>query len=384
MKIPEKRKNIFWLMVFAAALLACALNIGKIIDIIKLILRAASPILAGLAIAFVLNVPLKLFENNIFCFIKKKGGAVALRICRYVSLVLTFVLVLGILFASLYFLIPQLISTVQTLISNSATFGENITAWLKKILSQMNVSETAIENMQLDWGMFVERLIGIIQASAAKLASYATNLTTSLLATLFDAVLAVVISIYVLMNKEKIKRFFVRFSQAFVPTKHQEEFFRIARLTNTMFSGFVRGQLLEAMILGMLCFAGMVLFKFPYATIISIFVTILALFPIVGSFISAGIGVFLMLTVSPIKALLFLIFILVLQQLEGNFIYPKVVGRTIGIPGVIIVSVVVLCGSLFGIMGILIGIPLSSVLYILLKEAINKRLEKQFMNENPS
>jgi predicted PurR-regulated permease PerM len=134
----------------------------------------------------------------------------------------------------------------------------------------------------------------------------------------------------------------------------------------------------------MLCFAGMVLFKFPYATIISIFVTILALFPIVGSFISAGIGVFLMLTVSPIKALLFLIFILVLQQLEGNFIYPKVVGRTIGIPGVIIVSVVVLCGSLFGIMGILIGIPLSSVLYILLKEAINKRLEKQFMNENPS
>ncbi|NLB61174.1 MAG: AI-2E family transporter [Clostridiales bacterium] len=384
MKIPERRKGIIWLMVLAAILLACALHISQLFALIKLIFRAASPIIAGIGIAFVLNVPLKLFENNIFGFIKKKGGDAPKKICRYVSLLLTFILVLGIIFAALAILIPQLITTVQTLIANSSTFGENVTTWLKKVLTEMNISPAAIENMQLDWGMFVERIIGIIQASAAKLASYVTNLTTSVLGTLFDIVLSIVISIYILVNKEHVKRFAIRFSQAFVPIKHQEEFFRVSRLTNTMFSGFVRGQLLEAIILGMLCFVGMVAFKFPYATIISIFVTIFALFPIVGSFISAGIGVFLMLTVSPLKALLFFIFILVLQQLENNLIYPKVVGRTIGIPGVIIVSIVVFAGSLFGLMGILIGIPLSSVIYVLLKEAIEKRLEKQLVNENPS
>ena len=203
------------------------------------------------------------------------------------------------------------------------------------------------------------------------------GVTTSIFSAAVNFVLALVFSLYVLAQKETLSRQVTKTMRALLPEKKAAWLMDLAALTNKTFSNFITGQLTEAVILGSLCFVGMVLFKMPYASVVSVLIGFTALIPIFGAFIGIIIGAFLILLISPVKAFWFVIFILVLQQIEGNLIYPRVVGKSVGLPGIWVLAAVTVGGNAFGLVGMLLSVPVCSVLYALLRQLVHGRLEKK-------
>ena len=190
-------------------------------------------------------------------------------------------------------------------------------------------------------------------------------------------VFSVIIAVYVLAQKERIGRFAHRCVEAFLPRRLSGNVSRICTMAADTFSSFIGGQLMDSCILGLLCFVGMMIFRFPYAYVISVVIGVTSLVPLVGAFVGIVIGALLILTIDPIKALLFIVFVLVLQQIEGNLIYPKVVGKAVGLPGVIVLSAVLVGGNIAGILGSICAVPVSAILYTMLREAVNSRLSRR-------
>jgi predicted PurR-regulated permease PerM len=207
------------------------------------------------------------------------------------------------------------------------------------------------------------------------------GITSSILGGLFDGVLGVSFSIYILAEKEMLTRWAKKIVYAYLKEEKADKIVGFAKLTSQTFTNFITGQFIEAVIIGVLCFIGMSILRMPYASIISVLVGATALIPILGAYIGTIIGAFLILLVSPIKALIFVLFIIVLQQLEGNLIYPKVVGKSIGIPGILVLAAVTIGAKLFGVAGMLIGVPACAVIYCLLRESIGKRLHENKLIE---
>ena len=210
------------------------------------------------------------------------------------------------------------------------------------------------------------------------------NITTSIVAAMVDIVLGIVFAVYLLSQKEKLGKQAKKSTRAILGDERSKRFLDITSLANKVFTKFVTGQVTEACIIGVLCFIGMLIFRMPYAAIISVLVGFTALIPIFGAFIGTGIGAFLILLESPIKAIWFVLFIIVLQQLEGNLIYPRVVGKSVGLPPIWVLAAVTIGGGLFGIPGMLFGVPVCSVMYVLFKEFVNKQNNQKVKQENKS
>ena len=333
-----------------------------------------SPFVIGSILAFILNVPMRAIERQL-------KGIEKAPLRRAASILLTFVAFALVIAGVFGLLIPQIGETVQTLIPKLTEFFLRIEAQVMQFLNenpemlQWVYANTGIENF--DWSGIIERAMTVLKNSVTVIASGAFSAVGSVAGAIVDAVVGLVFALYCLANKEVLARQGRKLLYALVPEHAGDETIRVMRLTNSTFSNFISGQCLEAVILGCLFAVAMAILKMPYISLISVLIGVTALVPLVGAFIGCVLGAFFILVNDPVQALIFLVMFLVLQQIEGNLIYPKVVGNSIGLPGMWVLVAVTIGGDLMGIGGMLIMIPISSVLYALLREFANKRVTER-------
>ena len=371
MELNSKNIKKILLIIFLGALIFSAVqNLGLVYGAIKSVIRVFSPVITALCIAFVLNVLLTALETKAFKFWDKAKKPWVLKLKRPVCLVLTYLIALGALSVLILVIIPDIIETITYLAEKMPSFVVSVKDWIDGLLDRFNIEQNAIPNIKINWKSAANSIITWISGSSEKIVDSAVNITTSVFSGVINTIFSLVISVYVLAQKEKIGGFVKRTINAFISQKVSGFIYHISSKTSDYFSRFIGGQFLEALILGCLCFIGMSLFGFPNALIISVLIAVTALVPIVGATVGVIVGFLLIVITSPIKAILFVVFFLVLQQIEGNLIYPRVVGKAVGLPGVLVVSAVMVGGNIGGVVGTLIAVPTVAVLYALLREMI--------------
>ena len=361
------KKNIILIITYIALIIFVLVNFEKILSILGYIINMFSPFIFGAIVAFVLNVLVNFIERKLFGKVKKKTW---LKIKRPLSIAISVVLVIFIIVFIMNLLIPQLKNSVSLFTDSLPTYKEDII----NIMNKFNLEETTIKKVSDYLDNFGRVITDYIKGNSKDVITVTTEVATSLIAIISKAVIAIVFAIYIIAQKETLKRQFNKLMSAYLKPRTVNRINKYASMANTTFSNFVTGQCLEALIFGSLCFLGMLILRLPYATTIAVLLGFTALIPVFGAFIGTFLGAFLILMISPIKAIIFVVFILVLQQIEGNLIYPKVVGKSVGLPGIWVLLSVTIGASVGGILGMLIATPLCSLLYILLRQAVNDRI----------
>lgn len=331
-----------------------------------------SPFIVGAALAFVLNVPMRAIERLLKGIEKPK-------LRRAAALLLTLIAVALVVTGVIWLLVPQLIETVESLIATLPRFFERTKDLVKDFLDRNpQIMTWLLENTDfasINWGDLVQKAISWISGGLDTILTQTIATVINLGNGIFNAVLSLVFGLYCLSRKEILARQGRRILYAFLPEKFCDETIRIFRMTNSTFSNFISGQCLEALILGLMFALSMTIFQMPYMPLVSVVIAVTALVPIVGAFVGCIVGAFFILVDNPLQAVWFVVMFLVLQQIEGNIIYPRVVGTSIGLPGMWVLVAVAVGGDLMGVGGMLLMIPVVSVLYALTREITNKRLE---------
>lgn len=367
-------KKIRWLIVFTVAVVVIGWNYRSVFGLALRLLGFFTPFLLGGVMAFILNVPMRRIEPLL-------PGKEESRLRRPLSLVLTLILVFGILVLVTFVVMPQLLGTLLSLQNSIPLFLAGVQEEAERLFAQNPGIVTFINSIQIDWKSFLEGVISFLSNGAGTVLSSTVSAAVSIVSGVTTFGIALVFAVYILLQKEILSRQFKKLMEAFLPEKITKRLLKILGLANHTFSNFLTGQCLEAVILGTMFFVTLAVFKLPYALLIGVLIAFTALIPMFGAFIGCAIGAFLMLMVKPLDALIFVIIFFVLQQIEGNLIYPHVVGNSVGLPSIWVLVAVTIGGSAMGIVGMLIFIPLCSVLYALLKEAANERIRKRRRQE---
>lgn len=364
-------KKIMLLILYTVIVLALALQFEKALGVIGWGVRLIIPFLCGAAIAFILNVPMRFIENRLSEKRVKKHR-------RPLSLILALLfvaLILGIVF---FLVVPQITDTLVSLKDLVPQFFMNMQGLLEQKFSEYPEIVEIINNvnLQIDWKDTFEKIADFVTTGAGTVLSSTLTAAMSIASGITTFGIAFIFAIYILLQKENLARQFKKLFYAYFPERAVNEFVRICRMAEQTFSKFLAGQCTEAVILGTMFFITLSLFRLPYALLIGVLIAFTALIPIFGAFIGCAVGIFLTLVVSPIQAVWFTIIFFVLQQLEGNLIYPHVVGNSVGLPSIWVLAAVSVGGSMMGVVGMLIFIPLCSVIYALLREDVNRRLKR--------
>lgn len=369
----ENMIRMMQLILFTVVVLAAALNYNRVILLLARGIGLLFPFLLGAAVAFVLNVPMRFLERHIHF---KENSRLKRPVCMVIAIVLVFT-VLGVV---ILLVVPEITRTVRTVAEQIPVFFSHLQQWANVIFVQYPELLESINRASIDWGKMVEELAGFIHAGAGDLLSSTMTAAGAIVSGITSVFIGFVFAVYILLQKEVLCRQFKKLIQAFLPAR-AEAVFRVAALTERTFSKFLAGQCVEAVILGTMFFLVLTFCRLPYALLIGVLIAFTALIPVFGAFIGWFIGAFLMLMVNPLQALIFSVIFLILQQIEGNLIYPHVVGNSVGLPSIWVLAAVTLGGSMMGILGMLIFIPLCSVAYTLLKEKVNRNLERQAKRE---
>ncbi|MGN0451109.1 MAG: AI-2E family transporter [Acutalibacteraceae bacterium] len=366
-------KKILLIILLGSCIFTAAQNYDRLFSFIGRILSVASPVITALCIAFVLNVLLNALENKAFRFMDNSKKALVRKAKRPLCLALTYLIAFGLIILLIAFIIPDIADTFIYLAEKLPSFMTEARVWIEDLLEKFNLSQSLIPNIKIDWSAAANTIKDFALGYSQTIFGSAVSFTTSFASAVYNTVFSIMISAYILACKERIGRFTVRLIDAFAPKKAAKAIYHFSSTTYDYFSKFIGGQLTESVILGTLFYIGMTIFRFPNAAIISLFICVTSLVPIVGATVGVIIGFLLILITDPIKALLFIVFFFVIQQIEGTFIYPRVVGKSVGLPGVIVICAVLVGGNLGGIVGALISVPTSAVLFALVKEAVAKR-----------
>lgn len=366
-------KKILLIILLGSCIFTAVQNYDRLFSFIGRILSVASPVITALCIAFVLNVLLNALENKAFRFMDDSKKALVRRAKRPLCLALTYLIAFGLIVLLIAFIIPDIADTFIYLAEKLPSFMTEARNWIEDILEKFNLSQSLIPNIKIDWSAAANAIKDYAIGYSQAIFGSAVSFTTSFASGVYNTVFSIMISAYILACKERIGRFTVRCIDAFAPKKAAKAIYHFSSTTYDYFSKFIGGQLTESVILGTLFYIGMTIFRFPNAAIISLFICVTSLVPIVGATVGVIVGFMLILITDPIKALLFIVFFFVIQQIEGTFIYPRVVGKSVGLPGVIVICAVLVGGNLGGIVGALISVPTSAVLFALIKEAVAKR-----------
>lgn len=373
------------LILFAGAIILGVMYSKEVLAAGKLLLGMLSPFLIGAAMAFVLNLPTGFIERKIFGKWKEQKYT---GIKRGLSIVLALVFVVALLVFAVLMVAPQLTATLKELGTVIPNYFRGVIAKLEVLASQYpewKDALVALQELSIDWNSVITYVTGFLKDGLGNVLSSTVGFAGSLAGAVFDGIIAFVFAIYILSGKEKLGMQAKKLLHAYLPEKVYEKTMKVLTLCNHNFAKFISGQCLEAVILGLMFVVCMTIFGMPYAVLVGVLIAFTALIPIVGAFIGCAVGAFLILMVSPVKALVFIIMFLVLQQLEGNLIYPKVVGNSVGLPAIWVLVAVSLGGSMFGVVGMLIFIPLMSTLYALLKENVtNRNNKKGFILQEPA
>lgn len=377
MEISKETKRHLMQVIAFAILLYCGIqNFGVVVAAFRFVMGISMPFLMGGVIAFILNVPMKKIEKHLFVKNKKME-----KFKRPLAYVLTLVCVIGVLVLAMVVVIPELGNTITMLAEQIPVAAKGAQRWFAELPEKWPALAPAIEELDLDWYSLSSSAVSFVQELASGVVSSGVGFFSSVVSGVTSFAIGFVFSIYVLFQKEKLSSQIKQILYAVFSDKVTEKLLSVTRLSNQVFSSFLSGQCLEAVILGTMFVIAMSIFRMPYAMLVGIVIAITALIPIFGAFIGCIIGMFLIVMVNPIQALWFLVLFLVLQQVEGNLIYPHVVGGSIGLPSIWVLVAVTVGGNLFGIAGILLFIPLCSVLYALFRTFVKKRLAEREVPE---
>ena len=363
-------KKIRGLIVFAVIVVVAGWNYRSLFALAMRLIGFVSPFLLGGVMAFILNVPMRRIEKMLP--VKEES-----RLRRPLSLCLTLVFVVGVLLLVIFVVMPQLFETILSLQNSIPAFLASVKEEAERLFAQNPEIADYINSIQIDWKAFLEGVVGFLSTGAGSVLSSTVSAAMSIINGVTTFVIALVFAIYILLQKETLSRQFQKLMKAFLPEAVMVRTLEILRLVSETFSNFLTGQCMEAVILGSMFFLTLSVFRLPYGLLIGVLIAFTALIPMFGAFIGCAIGAFLMLMVKPLDAVIFLIIFFVLQQVEGNFIYPHVVGNSVGLPSIWVLVAVTIGGSAMGIVGMLVFIPLCSVVYAILREIVNGRLEKK-------
>lgn len=332
---------------------------------------AARPLFWGCVIAYVVNIPMNFFERLMES--RAKNEAVR-KLARPVCMVLAFLCILLIAVLIVQMIVPELIGCLQILLKELPGVLDSISRWIEENLqdSMLLAGQTSLfQGGETDWQEMLTKVVNILINGIGGVMGAATSIISTVFSTVVTLTVGLVFAIYLLLGKEKLSGQFRRLSARYLPKKVTEKFYYVAGVVNQSFHSFIVGQCTEAVILGLLCMGGMLLLRLPYAAMIGCLVGFTALIPVAGAYIGAVVGAFMIFTVSPVKAVIFIAFLVALQQLEGNLVYPRVVGSSIGLPGVWVLAAVTVGGGVMGVGGMLLGVPLAAAAYQLLKKDMN-------------
>lgn len=373
----EKIKQIRWLLVLAAVLVLGILYSSSVFAGILFAFRIARPFLYGGVIAFVLNLPMKAFENKL---LGKWKGKAAAKLKRPVSMILSVVAVFLVVTVVIGTVVPQVTVT-------AAEVGKKVPAFLDRVTEELdnlavNYPEFAekveeLESLEINWDTLMDTVFDFLRNGAGDMLTSTVNVASGIIGGIVNIVIAFIFALYILVQKEKLGDQCARIISAYLPEKAGNRILEICSLLHKNFSNFITGQCLEAVILGTLFVVFMTIFRMPYALMIGVLIAFTALIPIVGAFIGCIVGAFLIMIDNPLLAFWFVIMFLIIQQIEGNLIYPRVVGNSVGLPSIWVLMAVSLGGSLFGVAGMLFFIPLLSTVYALIRESVNGRNAKK-------
>lgn len=411
----ENTKQIIKIVVIAIVLLVALLNIEPVWNVCKTFLSILSPFICGLAIAFILNIFMRFYEEKLFKTKKKrknnskeitqsekdnqsnniitkassnvinktnlekenkqnkdnKNGK------RVVSIALSIITIVAVVTIIMLLIIPQFVEIIKNLIINMPTYLESLKDWAIDLTQRVPEINNFIQNIQIDTEALKNGLMNISKG----VLDVTINQVSGLVSGIVNFFIAIVFAVYILTNKEGLKVQAKEFIYARIPEERADYILKVSRLARDSFRSFLTGQAKEAVILGVLCTLGMLILGIPYAGPVGALTALTAFIPIVGAFIGGFVGAVLIVAIDPIKALIFIIFIIVLQQIEGNLIYPHVVGKNIGLPSIWVLVAITIGGSLFGIMGMVIGLPILSIIYAIVTENTNKKLQEKGLKE---
>ncbi|WP_343210539.1 AI-2E family transporter [Anaerolentibacter hominis] len=367
------KKDIIFILFVLVLFVGVLVNFNRIGSFLGLILQVISPLLVGLAIAFVVNILYsfirKLFSH--FRFGRGKAG-------KYISLALSYLLLFGFVAAVILFLIPQLGESVNRLYMNLDNYLAQLDSFVRDLVSKIDFSK--IDFTQIDADMinsyiksFFNGGVSVVQTLFPHLVGFATGTVRGVV----NLVMSFIVSVYVLSDKEHLLRQANDLLAACLPEKVLNKVLHVGRVSGRTFTLFIKGQVTEALVLGSLCFIGMVIFRFDYALLISVIIGVTSLIPILGAIIGCVPAVFILLMINPVKAFWFIVFIIILQQVEGDLIYPRVVGSKMGLPALWVFAGVMIGGGLGGVLGMLLGVPVMAIIYQLTSEFVRNRKEKK-------
>ena len=376
----ESTKNYFLLITYAIVLAYVFLNLGTVGSVIGAILGYLSPFIIGACMAFVINLPMKAYEDRLLSkFIKNNKS----KLKRPLALILTILSIVLLIVGLITFVVPQLVESASTLVKNVPQYAQSLENFLTEQFNNSGLlNQDFVNDMYNKIVSMGEDIIAIVGQLVGTIFSHALDITIGVTSTIVNIVLAFIVSIYILLSKEKLSLQIKKIFYAYLPKEKVKKILKVAAISNIKFSRFVTGQCIEAVILAILCFIGMGIFKMPYTLLISTIIGVTALVPIFGAFAGAVLSGFIVVMVQPEKLILFIIIFIVIQQIEGNLIYPFVVGNSIGLSALWVLFAITVGGNSAGVLGMLLGVPLFGVLYTVLSIVTNNRLKKRNIDIN--
>ncbi len=373
----ETIKKIRGLIVFTALITACLWKYDVVVGALGFVFHIIFPFILGGAIAFVLNVPMNFVERNLFSERRVRGKKYMQKTARPVSMLIVIFGVIGVVSIVMFVLIPQLGTTFSNLGTSIQEFIPKVQGWAEKMFHDNRDIMKWVDSLEFDWNKIMETGINFFKNGAGSVLDSTIMAAKSIVSAITTFFIAFVFAIYILLQKEKLSLQAKKVLFAFVRRGRAEAALEVLTLTYNTFSSFLTGQCVEAVILGSMFVVSMALFRLPYALLVGIVIAFTALIPIFGAFIGCAVGVFMIFIEDPFKALLFVVLFLVLQQIEGNLIYPHVVGSSVGLPSIWVLAAVSVGGSLMGVVGMLIFIPVVSVIYALFREVVYLKLKQR-------
>ena len=373
----ETVSKIRGLIVFTALTTACLWKYDVVVGALGFVFHIIFPFILGGAIAFVLNVPMNFIERHLFSESRVKGRSYMRKMARPVSMLLVIFGVIGVVGIVMFVLIPQLGTTFANLGSSIQEFIPKVQGWAEEMFHNNRKVMEWVDNLEFDWNKIMETGINFFRNGAGSVLDSTITAAKSIVSGITTFFIAFVFAIYILLQKEKLSLQAKKVLFAFTRKGRAEAALEVLSLTYNTFSSFLTGQCVEAVILGSMFVVAMALFQLPYALLVGIVIAFTALIPIFGAFVGCAVGVFMIFIEDPFKALVFVVLFLVLQQIEGTLIYPHVVGNSVGLPSIWVLAAVSVGGSLMGVVGMLIFIPVVSVIYALFREVVYLKLRQR-------
>lgn len=362
-------KHLILLITYAVVLVVVIVKIDTVAGWLSAILSAFQPLFIGFAVAFVLNRPCNFFARLYEGHLPGRTRQAA----RPLAVVTAYVILLAILAVLISLVVPELINSLQTFVNNMGTYAANLQGLYDWVVQTLDLEALADLNLSAIINDTLNKVLSGVLDALTTTVPHLISMTGVVVSAVVTGVLALVFSIYMLIGGPRLTAQCRRLAITYLPGRVADPLLSVTRLTADTFTRYVSGQLTEACILGVLCFLGMCLFQFDYAPLISVIIGVSALIPVAGAYIGAAVAVLLLVMIEPMQAVWFLIFLVVLQQLEGNIIYPRVVGTSLGLPGIWVLAAVTVGSSLLGFVGLVISVPVTAVLYTLLKGDLARR-----------